>query len=384
MPPLEPQAEPAPADQPAAESAQAPPSLLTEASLDRKVFNAFPIMAMILDGDRRIVLANRALADFAGVRNAEELRGQRPGDALGCIHATETPGGCGTAESCCVCGALIGIRTAQMGHADAEFCRIRRRTPHGEEVLEVRPWATPLEIGGLRLVMVCVQDVSDRLRRHALERSLFQGAAPLAEGIQQLTGNLGRCQRPDQQQAAARAIAALAQELAELSRSLKDLTAAERGELEVWPATLGALALLRELVAGYASRSVAADRRLEIAPDAEDVSFTGDPVLVRRVVEHMIENALEACGPGEAVTVGCLRSGDFVEFSVGNPGKMSKDVQLQVFRRAFTTKGPGRGLGTYMMKLLSEHYLGGSVTFRSTAAEGTAFTARFPLQGGRG
>ncbi len=51
---------------------------------------------------------------------------------------------------------------------------------------------------------------------------------------------------------------------------------------------------------------------------------------------------------------------------------------MQMFHRSFSTKGTGRGLGTYSMKLLSERYLGGSVTFRSIPGEGTTFTARYP------
>ncbi len=55
-------------------------------------------------------------------------------------------------------------------------------------------------------------------------------------------------------------------------------------------------------------------------------------------------------------------------------------VQLQVFRRSYSTKGEGRGLGTYSIKLLSESYLQGKVWFESSAGEGTRFFARYPLQ----
>ena len=59
---------------------------------------------------------------------------------------------------------------------------------------------------------------------------------------------------------------------------------------------------------------------------------------------------------------------------------MLREVQLQVFQRSFSTKGTDRGLGTYSMKLLSERYLHGSVSFTSTPEEGTIFRARYPLQ----
>jgi sensor histidine kinase regulating citrate/malate metabolism len=56
-----------------------------------------------------------------------------------------------------------------------------------------------------------------------------------------------------------------------------------------------------------------------------------------------------------------------------------RDVQLQLFKRSFSTKGEGRGLGTYSMKLLTERYLNGRVGFRTSESAGTTFTASYPL-----
>ena len=48
----------------------------------------------------------------------------------------------------------------------------------------------------------------------------------------------------------------------------------------------------------------------------------------------------------------------------------------RIFQRSFSTKGsPGRGLGTYAMKLFGESVLGGQVDFE-TGAEGTTFWIR--------
>ena len=50
------------------------------------------------------------------------------------------------------------------------------------------------------------------------------------------------------------------------------------------------------------------------------------------------------------------------------------DIQLQIFQRSFSTKGLTRGLGTYSVKLLTENYLKGKVSFMSNALEGTVFS----------
>jgi sensor histidine kinase regulating citrate/malate metabolism len=55
------------------------------------------------------------------------------------------------------------------------------------------------------------------------------------------------------------------------------------------------------------------------------------------------------------------------------------DVQLQIFQKSFSTKGKGRGLGTFSIKLLTERYLGGTVHFVSSEETGTVFTIEFPV-----
>ncbi len=58
---------------------------------------------------------------------------------------------------------------------------------------------------------------------------------------------------------------------------------------------------------------------------------------------------------------------------------MPEAVRQQVFQRSFSTKGgKGRGIGTYSARLLAERYLGGRLTFSSTADAGTSFVLELP------
>ncbi len=54
---------------------------------------------------------------------------------------------------------------------------------------------------------------------------------------------------------------------------------------------------------------------------------------------------------------------------------MPPEVQAQVFQRSYSTKGAGRGLGTYAMKLFGEGVLHGEVGF-DTGPGGTVFWIR--------
>jgi sensor histidine kinase regulating citrate/malate metabolism len=92
----------------------------------------------------------------------------------------------------------------------------------------------------------------------------------------------------------------------------------------------------------------------------------------------MAKNALEASDTGHTVTFACGPCAQGVYFSVHNPTFMPRSVQLQIFQRSFSTKGNGRGLGTYSMKLLTENYLHGRIEFTTDPNTGTTFTAIYP------
>jgi signal transduction histidine kinase len=139
-----------------------------------------------------------------------------------------------------------------------------------------------------------------------------------------------------------------------------------------------ARALLEEVASGYRAHQVSKGRTVQVAPDSVEVTLTTDRTLLKRVLGNMTKNALEASAPGQAVTLRCQDQDGGLAFSVHNPKAMPEKVQLQVFKRSFSTKGSGRGLGTYSIKLFTERYLGGRVWFTSSPEEGTTFTAWLP------
>ena len=58
---------------------------------------------------------------------------------------------------------------------------------------------------------------------------------------------------------------------------------------------------------------------------------------------------------------------------------MPEAVRHQLFQRSFSTReGRGRGIGSYSVKLLTEKYLRGDVSFVSREPEGTTFFVALP------
>lgn len=104
-----------------------------------------------------------------------------------------------------------------------------------------------------------------------------------------------------------------------------------------------------------------------------------DGILFQRIIENLLKNALEASGEDEAIEVRLeFEETKGIHFSVRNKAVMPLEIQQQVFQRSFSTKGEGRGLGTYSVKLFAETYLHGKVWFESTAAGGTVFHVTLP------
>jgi signal transduction histidine kinase len=104
-----------------------------------------------------------------------------------------------------------------------------------------------------------------------------------------------------------------------------------------------------------------------------------DAALLKRILLNMTKNAAEASAEKSMIRIICSRKPGLAIFSVNNQGTIAEDVRTQIFQRSFSTKGHGRGLGTYSMKLFGENYLKGRVYFRSNEKQGTTFTIELPL-----
>jgi signal transduction histidine kinase len=337
-----------------------------------------PCVLMVLNEQRQIVFANKLLSGLVPPEQQNgSVLGLRPGEALGCTHGFESEGGCGTTEFCTLCGAVHAVLASQTGQGDVQECRILRQP--NSEALELRIWTTPVTVDGERFTICAALDISHEKRRQALEHIFLHDIYNVAYGLSWYADFLKKG-TPDKVEEYADTIHRLCGELIDEIDAQRILLRAESGELVLKPEPVGSLRVLQDTVALYSRHPVAQDRTLRVDEKAADVSVVSDKILLSRILGNMVKNALEACRARQTVTVGCVASNGTVEFWVHNPGLMTREVQLQVFQRSFSTKGRGRGLGTYSIKLLTERYLKGEVSFTSTAESGTIFTVHCPLK----
>ena len=344
------------------------------------LLDCFPEAAVVLNAQRQIVFANDKLCKLLG-KSREDLLGLRPGEALACVHAYEEDGGCGTSRFCRLCGAAQAIVSSQADRKAAiEECRITRRCAGGTESLDLRVWATPVMIMDDDFTVFAVRDTTAERRREVLERMFFHDVLNTAGGLRGILDIW-----PEVTGAEAVAIGEQARWLAEdvvaEIEAQRDLAAAERGDLKVDLRRFDVGPLLVRLCLLY-SRQQAAEGKTIAAPEIHGPTMIqSDDLLLGRILGNLIKNALEASQAGQAVRIIFVNMGA-PTFHVHNETAMPEDVQLQVFQRSFSTKeGKGRGIGTYSIKLLTERYLKGWVTFNSSVERGTTFTLTLPGSG---
>jgi len=316
-----------------------------------------------------------------GIENMEELLGQRPGEALNCIHSDQMEAGCGTSEHCQVCRAANAILLSQESDKTVtDECRIRTSQNGQEDCLDLEVTAAPLIWGENRFTIFTARDISSKKRKEALERIFFHDVMNTAGTLQGVVDLLKQVDDPAKINQFINLLGEVSRDLTEELLTQKSLVAAENGELAVKPYEFYLQETLGHIIAEYQRHKLGSSREIIFMENSCDYTINTDPVLLKRILGNMIKNALEATPDGGKVTVDCNTGDEVLTIRVHNPGHMPKDVQKQVFQRSFSTKGTGRGLGTYSMKLLGEKFLHGKVYFESTPESGTYFTLELPIQ----
>ena len=346
-----------------------------------ELLDAVSSPTVVLNRQRQLVFANASLRSWLGFDDFEDLLGLRLGETLGCRHACEAFSGCGTTRFCRFCGALNATLAAQQGESEQRECRILRKDG---SALDLRVWARPFTFQGEMFTVFVLMDTADEKRRRVLEKVFFHDVLNTTTMIRSAVELWSDETYATDRAQIAEIVARASHRLVEEITSQRDLLAAESGELALEVTPQDSMSMLVSMTQLYAQKDAGAGAGtvLKIADNSESVVFRTDARLLGRVLGNLIKNALEAGTPGDVVTVGCTAvpasDGSRVQFWVNNPATLSAEVRSQLFKRSFSTKGVGRGIGTYSVKLLTEQYLKGQVSFVSSEAQGTTFCVSLP------
>jgi two-component system nitrogen regulation sensor histidine kinase NtrY len=116
---------------------------------------------------------------------------------------------------------------------------------------------------------------------------------------------------------------------------------------------------------------------LELTSQAPVIA--ADPLLLRRVIDNLVLNALDAMPSGGTLTLQSSADRGVGRFSVSDTGEgLTPEECERLFTPYYTTKKHGTGLGLAIVQsIVSDHR--GRVQVRSEKGKGTTFTVEIPL-----
>jgi K+-sensing histidine kinase KdpD len=330
----------------------------------------------VLNAHRQVLAVNHSFLTALGIDDPGRVLGMRPGEVLRCVHAKDNPAGCGTSRFCRTCGAVIAIVGAQeTGQAQDREC-ILSFEKNGESVdrtFSVR--SCPIRVSGRPLVLISMKDVTEEKRRAMLERSFLHDLGNLLLGLEGGVMAL--------RQGHIEAAEPIYRAMDTLIREVRVQQALVRGgsDARLETTLVRPSQVLSELEAITKGHGESHEQTILFQCADEDEPWETDLGLLLRVLRNMVINALEAGQPGDTVRVRAETTTRDVVFHVWNRQAIPEEVMWRIFQRSFTTKQePGRGMGTFAMRLLGERLLKGTVAFTSTPAEGTTFRIRLPRE----
>lgn len=335
---------------------------------------------MILNRTRQLVYANKNLLTLLATDDINNLIGKRPGELVNCKYSDTTKNGCGTDTACLTCGALSLIVQAITENINTSGeCSIPLKA-NDNSTLNLQLSISPYQSESSTFYFVTLQDVTDTLQKRALERIFFHdilNTSGAIRGILQLLESEVQESVVGDVQIVRDAFDSMIDEI----NFQKVLGEAEHRDIESEKMTLFSLELIQNLAKFYQHHNIASKKKILVSSDSLNLAFESDYALLKRVIGNMIKNALEATATGENITIGTNKSlnQDTVTIWVHNQAAIPEISIPRIFYKNFSSKGKGRGLGTYSIKLIGETYLHGKVGFTTNQLEGTTFYIELPL-----
>jgi light-regulated signal transduction histidine kinase (bacteriophytochrome) len=369
--------------------------LLQKADFLLHLFDTIPSFIFIVDQDVRIHNLNAAASRLLGV-DRETVLLKRGGDALHCLHSSETPEGCGRAPACRDCVVRNSVNSSfQGGVVQRETAKMVLLHAGGTSEVHMMVTASPFRYEDREFTLLILEDISklkeveEALRRRAaqleavnqeLESFSYSVSHDLKAPLRGICGFTDAliCDHAASLDHEARGhlerIRSAGSRMNQLIDDLLALSRVTKGEMQSEPVELSALA-------GDVADSLAKffpDRDIEfvIAPA---IRVMGDGRLLRIVLENLMGNAVKftaACKKAR-IEVGVQRqAGETVYFVKDNgagfdmafAGKLF--VPFQRLHEQSLFPGTGIGLAT-VSRIIHRH--GGRVWAEAAVDKGAGF-----------
>lgn len=170
--------------------------------------------------------------------------------------------------------------------------------------------------------------------------------------------------------------------MAELLDALLDISKLESGSVSPQIKDFPVQALLHRVV--LANQQQAEEKGLQLVCAGDDCIVRSDPVLLERIVNNFVDNAIRYTDRGN-VSMACHRSKDSARIEVSDTGRgIAKEHLERIFEEYSQLDNPGRdrrkglGLGLAIVKHIAR-ILDHAVEVTSAPEEGSRFSVQVPL-----
>jgi K+-sensing histidine kinase KdpD len=344
-----------------------------------EIFGALADINAVVNKNRQIVYANSTFLDFLGVTSLEPVLGKRTGEAVSCVHSGEEISGCGTSSACKYCGTVNAIIESQnFKHKSVRESSMSTLIDGQHKSWDFKITSTPVNLADQEFYVISIQDISNEKRLTAVEKIFFHDLLNIASGLNGLLTLIKDGIAPEETHELINKSEEASRNIIEEIMLFRQLRAAEDGDIQVKTESLNSVDFLASAIVLIRSHEVGRNKEIRRDESSYNGLFMSDRILLQRIIVNLLKNGLEATPPHGTVIAGIDKTGEKIRFWVRNEGVIPHHIQMQIFKRSFSTKGKGRGLGTYSIRLLTENYLRGKTGFTSNEREGTIFFIDLP------
>lgn len=340
--------------------------------------NAVPYIGALLDDSNRVLIFNDNFVSILAPDASGSIIGKRPGEIFGCINQLCDYEVCGSTPACQYCGIPKAIIDSQKSGCRTEgTVQLLTFRYNKNGALDLKVIAIPILLNGHNHTIITFEDLSAENRRRMFERIFFHD---LTNSVGAL---MGMSEIFESDPGAINTenlniLSVIAKKIYDEIQSQRILLYAETNELAVQKTTTDIADLLKKVIAQMSFTATNQQKKVTLY-NSEPCYCTTDIVLLHRVLINLLKNAIEAIQPGATIICDYQNDHDYLTISINNPGVIADEIKYHIFQRSFSTKGRGRGTGTYSVKLFTEQYLGGIAFFSSEPESGTTFFVKIPL-----
>ena len=358
-----------------------------------RTFDNIPDLIAILDGQHKIMRANRSMARKLGV-TPEQCVGLT---CFECVHGTRNP-----PEFC--------PHSQTMHDGQEHTMEVHEDRLDGDFLVSTTPLKD--EQGQIVGSVHVARNITERKK---LAERLEQYTKHLEQLVEERTRKLKDAERL----ATIGEVAGMVgHDIRNPLQTIEGALFLVKGELESMPPETEQTATLKEMIStiqeesGYIDKIVSdlQDYARQLTPKLEQLDFEqlvaktimsmpvpenietsitiedkcrnmmADFTMMKRIVTNLITNAIQAMPNGGRLIIRAVETQGKAEITIQDSGEgIPDEMKSKMFQPLFSTKAKGQGFGLAVVKRLVEG-LKGQIAFESEVGKGTTFTITIPLK----